>query len=323
MRQFPTGFEFKHTNKNSEDTNPSLSTILNPEIKGKTKVHRWVMHENHNFDIIPDSYESYYLLFILQGKMKCINNDLILESMDSVVINNSNDYAVFRTLTECTVLFVSIGDYDFQKSYGCHSKLLEDYVHRINDMDHYTLGHSLRVKYLSIELALFLNRTDVVIEALYYASLYHDAGKINVPKNILNKPGKLTANQFRKIHKHPFDSFNLIRDSMDKRTSEIVLQHHERLDGSGYPKGILSEEILPEAKIIAICDSFDAIQSKRVYSESHSINETIEIIKDGAGSLYDPEIVLALESMLKEKDFYTYKIPLDYNEDYQAPSILN
>ena len=124
---------------------------------------------------------------------------------------------------------------------------------------------------------------------------------MNTPIEILNKPGKLTKEEFEIIKKHPSDGADLVLETTYNYLAPIIEQHHERLDGSGYPRGLKGHEILLEAKIIAVTDTFDAMTEDRAYRKAFTPQYAMDELKRLSGSHYDPEIVDALESILKEE----------------------
>jgi HD-GYP domain-containing protein (c-di-GMP phosphodiesterase class II) len=132
------------------------------------------------------------------------------------------------------------------------------------------------------------------LDALRLAGLIHDVGKIAVPAEILAKPGRLGELEFSLIKMHPATGFDTLVDiDFGRPVAEMVLQHHERLDGSGYPQGLRGEEILLEARILAVADVVEAMSSHRPYRAALGIEAALAEITSGAGRLYDAEVVSA------------------------------
>lgn len=127
---------------------------------------------------------------------------------------------------------------------------------------------------------------------LRVASSLHDLGKIAVPTEILSKPGKLTDLEFAIIKTHPQVAYNILKPlDFPKQINQIIMQHHERLNGSGYPYGLAGREIMLEAKILAVADVVEAMSSHRPYRPALGIDKALEEISRKRGSLYDPEVV--------------------------------
>ena len=171
--------------------------------------------------------------------------------------------------------------------------------------DPYTAGHQHRVAQLSEAIGKELGLSDKQLEALSIAGTLHDIGKIHIPSDILNKPGRLTKLEFELIQTHPEISHDIInRIPFELPVAEIVIQHHERLDGSGYPKGLKGEEIYLEAKILAVADVVEAMASHRPYRPAIGLDKAMEEIKAGIGTHYDQQVVEACVRLINEKGFH-------------------
>lgn len=171
---------------------------------------------------------------------------------------------------------------------------------RLEETDQYTFGHSVRVQEYTLKIAKELRLSKVRYENLFYSSLLHDIGKINVPIDLLNKKEILTTQEMEMIKKHALYGSEIVKETFSLYIGEIILQHHERIDGSGYPFGLKGNQILLEAKIIAVADTYDAMTSQRVYREAVTPYEAIVIIKQQNERLYSKTIVDAFERILKQ-----------------------
>jgi len=128
----------------------------------------------------------------------------------------------------------------------------------------------------------------------------HDIGKLTIPTEILNKGGKLSENEYKLVKEHSRYGYEIIkRVEYFIPIADIVLQHHERLDGSGYPLGLKDDEILLEARVIAVCDVFEAMTSHRPYRPAFKVEEVLKELKEKKNILYDPKVVDALEELIK------------------------
>ncbi|PNQ05833.1 histidine kinase [Mesotoga sp. Brook.08.105.5.1] len=171
----------------------------------------------------------------------------------------------------------------------------------LNLKDPYTQFHEKNVAKLALEIAERMGLDEFAIESIRVASMVHDIGKINIPTEILSKPGKLSDIEFEMIKKHPETAYEILRKvDLPWPVADIVYQHHERLDGSGYPRHLKSDEILLEAKIIIVADVIEAMSSHRPYRAALGFEAAIEEIKKNAGVLYDAEIVQICTSILEE-----------------------
>ncbi len=170
--------------------------------------------------------------------------------------------------------------------------------------DPYTAGHSRRVAELACAIAEELGLPKDRIEGLRVAGLLHDIGKTSVPAEILAKPSRLTELEFDMIKAHPQVAYDILsRIDFPWPVAEIILQHHERLDGSGYPHGLKGEEILFEARILAVADVVEAMSSHRPYRPAHTLEEALEEIERGKGTLYDSQVVEACLRLFSEGRF--------------------
>jgi len=167
-----------------------------------------------------------------------------------------------------------------------------------------TAGHQQRISKLSVAIAHELDLPQDKIEGIRIASLLHDVGKICIPTDTLNKPTKLSEIEYSLIKTHPQAGHDILKlIDFSHPVAKIVLQHHERLNGSGYPQGLKSEDILLEAKIMGVADVVGAMSSERPYRPAFGIDETLEEISKNKGILYDPEVVDACLKLFKEKGF--------------------
>lgn len=174
----------------------------------------------------------------------------------------------------------------------------------IEKRDPYTAGHQRRVSELSVAVAGALGWDAFRIEGLRLGALIHDIGKIYVPSEILNRPGKLTPNEFLIIKAHPEVGAEILEHvEFPWPIRDMVAQHHERLDGTGYPKGLKADEIIDEAKIIAVADVVEAITAHRPYRPARGIEAGLEEIARGRGTAYDPAIVDACTRLIRDGTF--------------------
>ena len=170
--------------------------------------------------------------------------------------------------------------------------------------DPYTAGHQQRVTTLACAIATEMGLPEDRIDGLRMAGVIHDLGKIAVPAEILSKPGEITEPEFGIIKTHPQAGNDILKDiEFPWPIAEIVYQHHERMDGSGYPQGLSGENTLLEARILAVADVVEAMASHRPYRPALGIDTALEEISQNRGTLYDPDVVDACLKAFKEKGF--------------------
>jgi PAS domain S-box-containing protein/putative nucleotidyltransferase with HDIG domain len=170
--------------------------------------------------------------------------------------------------------------------------------------DPYTAGHQRRVTLLASAIAEEMQFTAAQLDGLRLAGLIHDIGKINVPVEILNKPGRISETEFNIIKTHPQTGYNLLKEiEFPWPVAQIVLQHHERLDGSGYPRGLEDGGIMMEAKILAVADVVEAMASHRPYRPALGIEAALQEITMNRGILYDHEVADICARLFTVKGF--------------------
>jgi putative nucleotidyltransferase with HDIG domain len=170
--------------------------------------------------------------------------------------------------------------------------------------DPYMAGHQQRVANLAVAIAQEMGLPWDKSESLRFAGVIHDIGKIATPLEIMAKPGRLTKSEYQLIKDHPRVGYDMIKDiPFPWPVAHIVLQHHERLDGSGYPEGLSGDAILPEARILAVADVVEAVCSLRPYRPALGIEKALEEIRKGRGFRYDTRVVDACVKLFREKRF--------------------
>lgn len=170
--------------------------------------------------------------------------------------------------------------------------------------DPYTAGHQRRVGELARGLALELGCSREQSKGIYLAGLIHDLGKVAVPAEILTKPSKLSDIEFSLIKTHPQVGYDILKDiTFPWPIADMVRQHHERLDGSGYPQGLTDKDILFESKILAIADVVEAMYSHRPYRPGWGLDQALDQVDKNKGILFHPQVVDGCLSLFREKGF--------------------
>lgn len=173
--------------------------------------------------------------------------------------------------------------------------------------DPYTAGHERRVAEIAVAIGVELGFDERRQQGLRIAGSLHDVGKMGIPTEILSKPGRLTAIEYSMVKGHAQASYEILKNvEFPWPVAQIALQHHERMDGSGYPQGLKGEDILLEARIMAVADTVEAMSSHRPYRAGLGIDKALVEIERGRGSAYDPVVVDACLNLFREKD---YKMP--------------
>lgn len=192
-------------------------------------------------------------------------------------------------------------------------KAMEGVVHAVSSIigsrDPYTAGHQRRVAALARAIAAEIGLSDWQVTGVYVAGLLHDVGKASVPSEILAKPGKISDNEFNIIKNHCQVGYDILRKiDFPWPVTRAVLQHHERLDGSGYPEGVSGNDIVLEARILGVADVVEAMLSHRPYRPALGLDNALEEIKRGSGILYDSDVVNACLRLLRKDELGFEKI---------------
>ena len=198
--------------------------------------------------------------------------------------------------------------HDLQQSYQRTKRAMDATIETMSKIveakDPYTAGHQRRVSQLATAIAQELNLSQDKIEGVRIASLIHDIGKIGLPSEILSKPDKISNEEYNLIKRHSQVGYDILKNiDFSYPVAQIVLQHHERLDGSGYPNNLKGDKILLEAKIIGVADVVEAMSSHRPYRPALGIEVALEEISQNRGILYNPEVVDVCLKLFKEKGF--------------------
>lgn len=216
--------------------------------------------------------------------------------LNQIAQNNTVDFVAFKQIKEDL-------SYQFNDNYkiiGC--------INLLKMADSYTYTHSINVGLLSTLIGKWMKYGKQMQDALLIAGLFHDIGKMKIDKTILNKPTKLTDEEFNKIKKHPVYSYELLQSNIEiPLEAKIgILMHHERMDGSGYPYGVYNENINDIAKILAVADAYDAMISERHYQKKRSPFEVMQLMQEGVFGKLDTKILLTFLSNIANYYIGTY-----------------
>lgn len=187
-----------------------------------------------------------------------------------------------------------------------NTNIIRALAHTIDAKDRYTSGHSQRVADYSLAIAKRMGKSEEEQKIIYYAGLLHDVGKIRVPEEVINKPGKLTEEEFDQIKVHPISGYHILKDIHDDaRIAYGAKYHHERYNGKGYPNGLEGENIPEIARIIGVADAYDAMASNRSYRSALPQKVVRSEIEKGRGQQFDEQIADIMLQMIDEDKNYS------------------
>jgi len=257
--------------------------------------------------------ESVIMRIVHNGKLSGL---LILSLAPGISVKDEEEYLLIEVANDIAFGLHNIeleekdkiSEQKLRLSYQKLQKTMEGAINTIAKIvetkDPYTSGHQQRVSKLAETIARKMKLPQEKIEGIRVSSLVHDVGKISVPAEILNKPIKLTEIEFNLIKDHSQVGYDILKSiEFPWPIAKIVLQHHERLDGSGYPQGLKGEDIIIEARIMGVADVVEAMSSHRPYRPALGIDAALEEISKNKGILYDPEVVDICIRLVREKGF--------------------
>ena len=197
---------------------------------------------------------------------------------------------------------------DQQRAYEATLRVL---CQAVETKDFYTRGHSERVSRGSVMIARAIGMRPERVEAIRYAGMLHDVGKLGVPTKVLQKTGKLTEEEYAAIQLHPMRGLEIIREIgfLDEALAGIM-HHHERIDGRGYPLGLAGDEIPEFARVLAVADAFDCMTSTRSYRGARSLAEAVAELRRCSGTQFDPAFVDALVAAVEREGWQTPEAPV-------------
>ena len=261
----------------------------------------------------------------IQGKTLCIDEKYYQLTVSSISYGKTKNVGYLMEFTDRTIenkYYKSIENYNIAMEKEVEEKTLElrqqqartkelflqtitALSEAVDAKDRYTSGHSNRVAKYSKMIAIRMGKSKEEQEEIYRAGLLHDVGKIRIPAEIINKPGKLTDEEYNLIKIHPITGYNILRGIGDNSYIATASKyHHERYDGRGYPNGLAGENIPQIARILGVADSYDAMASNRSYRDALPQEIVRSEIEKGKGTQFDPEVAnIMLEIIDEDKDY--------------------
>lgn len=316
-----------------------LSDINMPKMNGidMAKQIKEINPEQEIIIISAHSESEYFLNAIHLGISDYILKPIIYEQMNSVLYKVASALQLRKENKRFHESLHQLVKEQTQSLTENYEQTIKAMVDLVESRDTYTGGHSERVARYSKAIAQEMNLSKEECELIFRAGMLHDIGKVTTPDTILLKPGKLSAREYALIQNHVTISYELLsKIPMYTKISDIVITHHERYDGNGYPKGLKGDEIPLLGRIMIIADAFDAMTTNRIYKGRMSVDDAIAEIESSSGTQFDPKIVpfatqalsrivldqnitqLPQNSMENERFAYFFhdSVTDNYNQDY-------
>ncbi|PLR80921.1 hypothetical protein CVD25_19685 [Bacillus canaveralius] len=251
-----------------------------------------------------EQWEALEYIYVLSGELH------LLDPEEETFLKPGDSF--FKNPVAVTYFFQANGPTEFlyitsQPIYHLYSKATKELLElavSIEEKDGYTVGHCERIKKLSMLVGETIGLKTNQLKCLNIAAFLHDVGKLRIPLDILQKPGKLTPEEWNIMKEHSLHGRKILEEiglPFLKEAGKIVEQHHERYDGSGYPHGLKGDEISIEAAIIAVVDSYDAMTTERVYQKARTKEAALNELYQNRGTLYNPYIVDTFLELQKDE----------------------
>lgn len=274
-----------------EDRHGAVLRQLDSCVRDPKRVHKWESIKRH---------KEGSLLWVSESAISLMD-----EEQDPIIL------VMCENITERKRAEKQITEYVQQLEESMQGTLLA-VSNMVEHRDPYTAGHERRVGIIAgdiaRDIAMEMGWPDEKCKYMQLIGLVHDIGKIGVPAEILSKPGRLTPVEYELVQGHVERGYNILRNvKFPLPIAEIIYQHHERLDGSGYPRGLKGEQILPEARLIAVADVIESMSSHRPYRPALGIKIALKELVDQRGTLYDASFVDALVKLMEKKK---YQLPI-------------
>lgn len=260
-----------------------------------TEVIHHTLNVGGRWSLLPEEgWDALEHIYILSGTLKwqSPHGDVILQAGDCLAAHPVQEHMLF--IAETVVQFLYVSSRPVFHHYSKTTKEFMDLAIAIEEKDGYTADHCHRIQDFSMLVGKHMSLTTLQMHALAFGSFFHDIGKVKVPESILLKPGRLTPEEYQIIKLHTTYGRDMLEETEIPQLAAagyIVEQHHERMDGSGYPKGLKGDEISIEACIVAVVDSYDAMTTDRVYQKGRSKEQALEEILRCRGTLFHPDVV--------------------------------
>lgn len=296
------GFYYRKKDQFIERVHQNSGSLALLAKTGEFEVMEFVIHEGKEFIILPaeNSEQLVEFFYVMEGIIDDETHHETYLVGDIFYVNKLKAPVFLKATTTTKLLYVINESLFFMMSEKM--KKLKQTIIKVEEKDIYTDRHSHRVMEYSMLLAKRLHLKEIDLSTLSYAALFHDLGKIDIPIEILQKPSKLTNEEYERIKQHPILGRVLADEIQLISMGEIIEQHHERLDGSGYPNGLKGDQIRIEAKIISLVDCFDAMTSDRAYRKSMTVEAALAEIIKYRGIHYDEQLVDAFIEILHEQN---------------------
>lgn len=265
-----------------------------------TEVVRWSVKQGGRLGLTPnEGWHGSEFFYLIHGTLHGEVQDRVVELQGGSILSASQltEPVLFIAEEDTLMLYVTS-----RPTFHMVSQQVQDLMGlavEVEEQDEYTAGHCRRIRDLSVLVGEHLRLSPSSMHRLTFGAFLHDIGKSRIPKDILNKPGALTTEEWEIMKQHPQLGREMVDATCIGEAGPVIEQHHERLDGSGYPLGLRGDDILVEAQIVAVVDSFDAMTTDRPYRKGRPAELALSELRKEAGTLYVRDVVDALHEVVQ------------------------
>lgn len=265
-----------------------------------TEVVRWSVKQGGRLGLSPnEGWDGCEFFYLIHGTLRGEAHQHIVSLSGGTILSASqlDEPLIFTAQEDTLIVYVTS-----RPTFHLVSRQVQDLMGlavEVEEQDEYTAGHCRRIRDLSVLVGEHLRLSPSALHRLTFGAFLHDIGKSRIPREILNKPGPLTSDEWDVIKLHPRLGKELVEKTCISDVGPVIEQHHERLDGSGYPLGLSGNDILIEAQIVAVVDSYDAMTTDRPYRKARASELALGELRREAGTLYSKEVVDALNAVVQ------------------------
>jgi HD-GYP domain-containing protein (c-di-GMP phosphodiesterase class II) len=260
------------------------------------------INQERNVLILPsETAESTTVVHVIEGSLYYTNEERVIKPETTLVFKNLESTHLLRVIENCKIILIRK-----KRFFDSQTNMIDSLytiMSTIQEKDSYTEAHCNRCGNLAVEIGVRMKLDEKAIVSLMLAGKIHDLGKIEIDTKLLNKEDLLTTEEFLEIKKHSKFGYDLAcSKGLDQKICNSILEHHEKLDGTGYPLGLKDVDLSIESRILAVADCFDAMTSDRPYRKALSVEDALSIIRSESGTKYDETVVTYLEQVIGSRE---------------------
>lgn len=296
------GADIRYNDEPLETAVSDYSTLELLSTGDGTEVVRWSVKKGGRLGLTPnEDWHGCEFFYLIHGTLRGEVRERVVELKGGSTLSASQltEPVIFIAEDDTLIIYVTS-----RPTFHMVSQQVQDLMGMavaVEEKDEYTAGHCRRIRDLSVLVGERLKLPPSSIHSLTFGAFLHDIGKSRIPTAILNKPGPLTPDEWEVMKQHTRLGKELVDKTCISEAGPVIEQHHERLDGSGYPLGLSGDDIVLEAQIVTVVDSYDAMTTDRPYRKGRSPEWALNELRQGAGALYREDVVQAFCEVIQDE----------------------